>query len=266
MNEYLYEIIAKWRVEPTASVVMGEKFLRALELIAAAAPEVGVWKIARAPGQKYTLSIDEARKILPSLMIVNVATDDWGDPDPDYGYRLFAGTRNDMSPKGIRLSAAAGGRFADRISFRVGSHIAPSDLAVVSYRLFRAALLAIIGQWPSVWANAYLYRSDDRNLPRPPDIPLHPDSKFHIPWLSYLSAPLAKRLRPPADIVSERTPDGGSLMIATEERFDPTNPEHMRRSREIAQIMIARIPLNPWEKVDPAEAAGPRPSLFRKPH
>jgi hypothetical protein len=59
-------------------------------------------------------------------------------------------------------------------------------------------------------------------------------------WLSYLSAPLAAGLEPPADILSERTPDGGLLMIAAEERLDPANPDHMRRSRIIAEIMIAR--------------------------
>jgi hypothetical protein len=30
------------------------------------------------------------------------------------------------------------------------------------------------------------------------------------------------------------------MMIATENRLDPTNPEEMQRSRQIAEIMIAR--------------------------
>ncbi len=41
-------------------------------------------------------------------------------------------------------------------------------------------------------------------------------------------------------VPAERTPDGGLLMIAAEERLDPANPDHMRRSRAIAEIMIAR--------------------------
>jgi hypothetical protein len=35
-------------------------------------------------------------------------------------------------------------------------------------------------------------------------------------------------------------PDGGLLMMATEKRLDPENPEHLRRSRLLAETMIAR--------------------------
>jgi hypothetical protein len=54
------------------------------------------------------------------------------------------------------------------------------------------------------------------------------------------SAPLAEKLVPPSDIPTERTPDSGLLMIAAQERLDPTNPEQMRRSRKTAEIMIER--------------------------
>jgi len=70
--------------------------------------------------------------------------------------------------------------------------------------------------------------------------PLFPYSRFHIPWLAYLSAPIAARLDLPPEIVTERTPDGGLLMSATEERLDPTNPEHLRRSRILAETLITR--------------------------
>jgi hypothetical protein len=38
---------------------------------------------------------------------------------------------------------------------------------------------------------------------------LFPYSTFHITWIAYLSAPLAKGLELPAEILTERTPDGG---------------------------------------------------------
>ena len=46
-------------------------------------------------------------------------------------------------------------------------------------------------------------------------------------------------LQLPEEILTERTPDGGLLMIAAEERLDPTNPDHLRRSRILAETMIA---------------------------
>jgi hypothetical protein len=69
---------------------------------------------------------------------------------------------------------------------------------------------------------------------------LFPYSRFHIPWFVYLSSPLASGLQTPEEIRGERTPDGGLLMTATEERLDPTSPEHLRRARILAELMIAR--------------------------
>jgi hypothetical protein len=74
-----------------------------------------------------------------------------------------------------------------------------------------------------------------------PGVPLFPYSLFHIPWLAYLSVPLAAGLELPPEILTERTPDGGLLMIAAEERLDPTDPEHLSRALILAETMIARI-------------------------
>jgi hypothetical protein len=68
--------------------------------------------------------------------------------------------------------------------------------------------------------------------------PLFPYSRYHVPWIAYLSAPLASGLQLAAGILAERTPDGGVLMTAMEERLDPTNPEHLRRARIIAETMV----------------------------
>ena len=61
--------------------------------------------------------------------------------------------------------------------------------------------------------------------------PTFPVSVFHVPWIVYLSADRAAGLTLALEILTERTPDGGLLMSATTERLDPTNPEHVRRSR-----------------------------------
>jgi hypothetical protein len=225
-------------VESISPEILGEKFFRALDLIATAAPEIGPWMVAPHPFPREGLPIDEARKNIPELVANNVAITD-GEPDPDYGYHLMARNRADRSPKSVGLASSAGGRWGDRIRFEVGSLMVPSDPDTVTYPLFRAALLAIIAQWPSVWANANAYKQDYYKAPTEPGIPPNPYSRFHMPWLSYLSAPLAAGLIPPVGVPTEITPDGGILMIAAEERLDPANPDHMRRSRAIAKTMIA---------------------------
>jgi hypothetical protein len=239
MNEYNYKILATWRVEPTEPEILGEKFLRALDSIAATASEIGPWLISPQSFSRKLLPIDEARKIMPKILENCVATID-DMPDPNYGYCLIALDRPDFSPKSVGLVASVGGRFGDEISFEVGSLRVPSDPDTVTYPLFRSALLAILAQWPSVWANASAYKWDYYKASTAPGVPPHAYSRFHLPWLAYLSAPLAIGLDPSPEIPAERTPDGGLLMIAAEERLDPANPEHMRRSRAIAEIMIAR--------------------------
>ena len=83
-----------------------------------------------------------------------------------------------------------------------------------------------------------------------PGAELFPSSGFHIPWLGYLSAPLHPDFELPPEILTELTPDGGLLMTATEDRLDPTAPEHWRRARIIAETMIARDPDSKAKPVD----------------
>jgi hypothetical protein len=73
-----------------------------------------------------------------------------------------------------------------------------------------------------------------------PTEPTFPKSIFHIPWIAYLSAPLATGLGLPPEIQTEGISDGGLLMIAAEERLDPDLPEHARRARILAETLIAR--------------------------
>ena len=120
----------------------------------------------------------------------------------------------------------------------LGSFRSPSDPAVVTYPLFKSALLAINACWPPPWACVCVYESYYYEAPLSAGAPLFPYSKFHIPWIAYLSAPLAKGLELPAEILTERTPDGGVLMIAAEERLDPANPVHLRRARILAETMV----------------------------
>jgi hypothetical protein len=58
--------------------------------------------------------------------------------------------------------------------------------------------------------------------------------------MAYFNAERAARFVPPHDILTERTPDGGLLMIATEARLDPTNAGHMKQSRRLAEIMLGQ--------------------------
>jgi len=82
------------------------------------------------------------------------------------------------------------------------------------------------------------------SVARLPLDPTFPYSIYHIPWIGYLSAEHAAGVSLTRDIVTKRTPDGGLLMSAATDRLDPDNPEHVRRARIIAEVMIARAGSN----------------------
>jgi hypothetical protein len=92
--------------------------------------------------------------------------------------------------------------------------------------------------WQAPWASAFALESYYYDEPLAPGAPLFPYSKFHIAWIGYLSAPLAKDLELPPEIMTERTPDGGVLVTAIEERLDPGNAEHLWRARILAETMV----------------------------
>jgi hypothetical protein len=73
-----------------------------------------------------------------------------------------------------------------------------------------------------------------------PGDPTFGDSAFHIPWIGYLSAPLAAEVTLPREITTERVPDGGLLMIATTDRLNPEDTDHLRRARIIVETMLTR--------------------------
>ncbi len=68
-----------------------------------------------------------------------------------------------------------------------------------------------------------------------------------ITWMGYLSADLAPGFIPPADLISERTSDGGVLMYAAQERPDPANADQMRRCDLLGAIMDKYYP-DPFPK------------------
>ena len=165
----------------------------------------------------------------------------------------------------------AGGKRGGTIAWlQTGSTNVAPDLTIVTYPLFKAAMLAIDAIWLPPWACAYAFRSNTvkvpesfpggvkgyrlESLPLVPSEPTFPESVFHIPWLAYLSAPLDAGLDLPAEILTERTSDGGLLMIAAAERLDPTNPEHLRRARILAETMMARTGCAPYGKRQPARS------------
>ena len=180
-------------------------------------------------------------------MIDNTDRNDFLEQDPDGGYWLYAG--NMMRPSGrsgsdvVRIGFCVGGKWVDHGAFEIGSEGAPREPgpSPLILSLYKGALLAIVEVWSSPpWANARCRHLGPKARVAARPGAVRPTLGFRgCHGSPYLCAERAAKLAALAfDLMTERTPDGGLLMTATMDRFDPTNPEHMRASLRLAEIMI----------------------------
>jgi hypothetical protein len=231
---------------------IGDRFIRTLDALSESDPWVFTnWRVMDLPA-KSSMPLATARSRIGATIENNVARDQFGEPDPHYGYDAIAFTRVDDRSRGIHLWINAGAKHDGQVWLQTGAPKFPVDLSIVTYPIFKGALLALVANWPLPWISAHAFRSNYAMVPvhggagyllesRPmlPQEPTFPRSPFEIPWIGYLSADLAAGVKLSPEIATERAADGGLLMITTEDRLDPDNPEHLRRARIIAETMIA---------------------------
>jgi hypothetical protein len=179
------------------------------------------------------------RPRIAEIIRSNVARDDYGRSEPAYGYSAVALSTSDAASRQVSFSVDTGAtQHEGKIELRAGDFMVPPDPKIVTYPLFRAALLAINEIWLSPWACAQAFKASYDEAPLFPGAALFPYSQFHIPWIAYLGPSLLRGFAQPPDLKTERTPDGGVLMSAIEERLDPTNPERLRRARVLTDVLI----------------------------
>jgi hypothetical protein len=229
---------------------LGPKFIATLDALTLIDPEIFAGWQVREVWKMKTIPLEAARPHIAEIIGREVHHDDWG-PAPENGYSAAATTTARARARRMRLSVDAWGRLGEgSVELSAGGIMMPSDPSIVSYPVFRAALLAINEIWLPPWSFACARRlgtiavpsghggSTIKSVPQVPSDPTFPDSIFFVPWIVYLAAESAVGLALPPEILTERTADGGLLMTATEERPDPDNPEHARRARILAQTMI----------------------------
>jgi hypothetical protein len=254
-REFSYAIHSRLPKNPESPASVGTKFVRTLDALTNIDPSVFKnWEVMDLPARD-SAPLAAVRSNIGPVVEKNVSRDQLGTPEPHYGYHAVAYTGNVSKPRYVSLRITAGGTRNGEIWLDAGYLRVAADPDIVTYPIFRSALLAISTFWPAPWAYAYVRRVGHVAVPievgpdgvqafrieSPRQVPTDPafPKEFHIPWLTHLSAKLAADLMLVPEILTERTPDGGLLMTATEDRIDPDNPEHLRRARIIAETMIA---------------------------
>jgi Immunity protein 52 len=255
---FAYSIRASRTVHLEGPSAIGERLVRTLDSLSQSNPSIFVnWEITDRLAKSF-VPLEAARSRIGTIVEDNVARDDWDKPAPFYGYSIMAHTGGVVTPRRISLWIIAGGKRPGHIWLQTGFWQVPADSSMVTCPIFKAALLVLVANWQLSSISAHAFRSNYAIVPvhggaghrlesRPmlQQQPPFPVSPFEIPWIGYLSAPLSEGVELSAEFATERTPDGGLLMIATEDRLDPDNPEHLRRARIIAETMIASTGYQP---------------------
>jgi hypothetical protein len=235
-----YYIRSEMPPRPETPAQLGSRFVHTLDALTRIDPAIFTnWEVMDYRARD-SLPLSEARSHIAAIIEKNVYRNDLREPLPQYGYTAGALIITDDKSRRVGLRIKTGGTKKGETSLRTGEWSVLPDPAMVTYPIYKAALLAIGANWPPRWACAYAFRLDYQKEALVLGAALFPYSLFHITWIAYLSAPLAGELELPPEISTERTPDGGLLMSATKERLDPTDPEHLRRARILAETMMQR--------------------------
>jgi hypothetical protein len=124
--------------------------------------------------------------------------EDFKEPCPELGHSVFA-VAGPRGPRRISLTAST---TRQSLHLQFGEWNIASDLSIVTYPLFKAALLAISAAWDVQWACAQAFRLGAARVPidfapgvpafridsvvQVPLDPTFPKSIFHAPWIVYL--------------------------------------------------------------------------------
>jgi hypothetical protein len=238
-----YTVRSRWAPDAETPPTIGARFLAFVDRLDPLNPVMANWLWGDDGG---ALPLATVRPNLTQYVERNVATHN-GEPDPRDGYNLFALGGPAVSDRGssrsVRIYTHTGSRWNNEVSFEIGSLINLPDPDLISYPIYRGALAGMAAAFPCpyVWAR-YFVSEKTVWIPTPgggataaPGTPLEP---FDGIWIAYLSAPLVAGLTPPLELFPERTPGGGMILSAVKDHIDPTNPDHVRRSILLRDIMI----------------------------
>jgi Immunity protein 52 len=244
-----YRITTYWGPRRESSAVLAPRMLRMLQGLADIDPLLADWQWV---GKKRLVSMGEldvatAEKLLRS----RISRDDAGEPIPARGYSFYVHTHW-YKPSRLTLHGDIGvcspsSLYDNNIDLDT-HYLSPPDEALLKYRIYKPALVFLATLWRANWASAFPLDLLDQLAKYEKRL----NARLYGGWITYLSAAWAAKITPPKSAIVERAPDGGLLMIATEETFRVDNPRHVAVAREID---AALAPLNalPWPPNDTAD-------------
>jgi len=237
----LYLTSANWGADGLEPAGIATRIVETIDRTAHLVPPGQRWFILPQGGDRYAPITQK----LPDIVRANEIPGDFGEPNPGWGYSnsLFTLDDDQGPPTSASLDfhVTAGSNSLNWITFEIGNRQRRPDFSRISYRTYRDMIGVIAETWPCPWI--FAHNSRNPRLHPPADVAVNGPAEppFGGAWIAYLSAPLAKGLAPPPELVAQPTAGGGLFLSATQTLLDQSNPDEMRRSRLLEKIALERI-------------------------
>ena len=162
MNEINCDYLIRFGLPSSAEspVSIRAKFVETLDALSRIDPTIfGDWQIMDFPA-RASFPLEKARARIGRIIERNVTCGDLGDPLPVYGYTAEAFTRPAAKSRRVSLRVDAGGTTKSENWLKTGDWKVFPDPTIITYPLFKAALLAIHSIWITPWACAQAFRAN----------------------------------------------------------------------------------------------------------
>ncbi len=228
MSARFYDIALRWGAREESTHSCAVRLARMLDSLAAIHPAFRKWNRQGYNEEQWNKpfcvmppDVDELTDIFERS---RQYTDTSRELMPDLGFSASAWNGSE-GPLGVNASWRAGayGDFPDfpnAVEMNVdGPTVDNADL--INPDTLKSLFLAMIEAWEPSWASIVdgdYWKPFYEKKPFPP---------FRSGWMTYFSAPYAKKITAPLSAIVESTKGGGILILATNEPFTTSDPKHV---------------------------------------
>ncbi len=245
MSGVRYRLFARWKNRRESPEACARRLAKMLKELSAAHVAFGPWFTkekkegqAKLPGQPLPANIDD----LAATFAGATGRKDTGALWPELGYHVMMWSTLG-SPLSVILTVWPG-QYDDMRAMpnHVDLEFQPLESAnegLLTCRVLRSVLLSAVSAWEPDWGGVSNWEYWGVRFPPPQPLP-----NFLSGWMTYLSAPYARRIIPPPSAIAEPVAGGGILMIATNDPFTVDNPQHVAAADAI-QACLEPLQSNP---------------------
>ena len=240
-----FSIQASWKARPETPEQVARCLKALLAMLRPITPKFEHWY--QVIGEGNVPELDETENWLTEVAAAGVCTGDLGEPIPSLGYFLTTLNGPPKMPKApgdVALHTHAGSTSVNSVQL-LSSHQLDWDPTLVSYPVVKQTVLAFSRAFEPNWCEAAPFSLwQDMVMSRYKEGPV-----ITRCWMIHLSPPLARRVDPPQDVISERYADGSLFLAVTDETFDPDNAEHVAAAHRLFTVLDTlqeKLPPEQW--------------------